>query len=214
MDYFLALFDLDAYRTRVEPVLNGFFAGAPEGILLPLLEESNRRVSQSESLRKRLLEHNIEPGQSIIRILTGDEVSLIEAQENRPAIEVYVSGPVVYEILAALCIPDLPGIDAEQDIGDSPLRSHLIEHSAWIESAFTGAVFGKGEPLRFPLGLQSEILRRADVERLLAEVNSIPLPGPRPGAEGLLVRISNLQRMLEAGLADPKLGILFTLRQP
>ena len=62
-------------RAASSPTLREFFAGAPEGIFLPLLEESNRRASQSEAVRKRLLSHKIEPGQSIIRILTGQELS-------------------------------------------------------------------------------------------------------------------------------------------
>src|SRR5579863_1579753 len=172
LDYYLVLFDMQCYTCRVEPTLREFFAGAPEGFLLPLLEESNRRAAQSEAVRKRLLSHNIEPGQAIIRILAGqelssasfaDDVSLYEARESRPALEVYVSGPVMYEILTTLCIPDLPGINPQQNIGDSALLSHLVEHSRWIESAFTGDVFGKGEPLRFPLGLQSELMSRSDV---------------------------------------------------
>ena len=81
----------------------------------------------------------------------------------------YVSGPVAYEILALLH-SELPGINSQQNIGESALLSHLVEHSPWIESAFTGDVFGKGEPLRYPLGLQSEVMSRSDAERLLAEL--------------------------------------------
>jgi hypothetical protein len=262
LDYYLVLFDMQWYAGRVEPTLREFFAGAPEGILLPLLEESNRRSSQNDALRKRLQSHNIEPGQAIIRILTGQELygaafagdlSMLEARESRPAMEVYVSGPVAFELLTALCVADLPGIDPQQNIGDSALLSHLVAHSPWIESAFTGEVFGKGEPLRYPLGLQSEAMRRSDVERLLAELKSVPPPDPALGSEkqvaalrnvlsritlrrgtaGLLAkmfeshagriipaapgdsladRISNLKRMLEAGLADPNLVILFVLQ--
>lgn len=244
MDYSLVLFDLAAYLTRVEPVLREFFAGAPEGILLPLLEEANRRSSESETLRKRLLAHNIEPGQSIIRLLTGQaeggDAFSLEARENRPSLEAYVAGPVVYELLAALCIAEPAGIDPEHSIGESALVSHLIGHSAWIERAFTGEVFGRGEPLRFPLGLQSEIVRREDVQRLIEELKSVPPPDPRQqrritprrGTAGLLARmlesqagriipaaeagtvagrIANLERMLEASLADRRLAILFTL---
>src|ERR1700683_5000256 len=192
LDYYLVLFDMQWYTSRVEPTLREFFAGAPEGFLLPLLEASNRRASESEAVRQRLLSHNIEPGQAIIRILTGQELSaasfaddlaMFEARESRPALEVYVSGPVMYEILSALCIPDLPGIDPRQNIGESALLSHLVEHSPWIERAFTGDVFGKGEPLRFPLGLQSEVMRRSAVELLLAELKTLPPPDPRAGDE-------------------------------
>jgi len=202
LDYYLVLFDMQWYTCRVEPTLREFFAGAPEGFLLPLLEESNRRASQSEAVRKRLLSHNIEPGQALIRILTGqelssasfaDDLSLFEARETRPALEIYVAGPVAYELLTALCIPDLPGIDPQQNIGESALLSHLVEHSPWIERAFTGDVFGKGEPLRFPLGLQSEVMSRSDVERLLAELRTVPPPDPRTGNEK---RVEALQNVL------------------
>jgi hypothetical protein len=201
LDYYLVLFDMQWYTGRVEPTLREFFAGAPEGFLLPLLEESNRRASQSEAVRKRLLSHNIEPGQAIIRILTGqelagasfaDDLSLFEARESRPDLEVYVSGPVMYEILSALCIPDLPGIDPRQNIGDSALLSHLVEHSPWIERAFAGDVFGKGEPLRFPLGLQSELMGRSDAERLLAELKTLPPPDPRAGNEKRVEALRNV----------------------
>jgi hypothetical protein len=200
LDYYLILFDMQWYASRVEPTLREFFAGAPEGILLPLLEESNRRSSQNEPLRKRLLAHNIEPSQAIIRILTGqelygasaDHLSMLTARETRPAMEVYVSGPVAFELLTALCVADLPGIDPQQNIGDSALLSHLVEHSPWIESAFTGDVFGKGEPLRYPLGLQSEVMRPSDVERLLAELKSVPAPDPRLGSEKQVAALKNV----------------------
>jgi hypothetical protein len=201
LDYYLVLFDMHWYTGRVEPTVREFFAGAPEGFLLPLLEESNQRVLQSEAVRKRLLSHNIEPGQAIIRILAGqeissasfaDDLSLFEVRESRPAVEVYVSGPVMYEILTALCIPDLPGIDPQQSIGESALLSHLVEHSTWIERAFTGDVFGKGDPLRFPLGLQSEVMRRSDVERLLAELKTIPAPNPHAGNERQVAALQNV----------------------
>jgi hypothetical protein len=200
-DYYLVLFDMQWYNGRVEPTLREFFAGAPEGFLLPLLEESNRRASGNEALRKRLLSHNIEPGQALIRILTGqelsgssfgDDLSLLEARESRPAMEVYVAGPVAYELLTALCLADLPGINPQQDIGDSALLSHLVEHSPWIENALTGEVFGKGEPLRFPLGLQSEVMRPSDVQRLLAELKAIPAPDPHAGNEKQVAALQNL----------------------
>jgi hypothetical protein len=200
-DYHLVLFDMQWYAGRVEPTLREFFSGAPEGLLLPLLEESNRRVLRNEALRKRLLSHNIEPGQALIRILTGqefssssfaDERSLLEARESRPSLEVYVSGPVVYELLTALCLPDLPGIDPQQNISESALLSHLVEHSPWIESAFTGDVFGRGEPLRFPLGIQSEVVRPSDVARLLEELKTIPPPDPRAGNEKQVAALRNL----------------------
>src|SRR5262249_15557404 len=95
----------------------------------------------------------------------------------------YVSGPVVYELLAALCIADVAGVDPEQSVGESTLLSHLCTHSPWIAGALNGDVFGKGEPLRFPLGLQSEIMSRENVESLLSELQSVPPPDPRLGTE-------------------------------
>jgi hypothetical protein len=201
LDYYLVLFDMQWYNGRVEPTLREFFAGAPAGLLLPLLEESNRRATRSEAVRKRLLSHNIEPGEAIIRILTGqeisgasfaDDLSLFEARESRPALEVYVSGPVMYEILTALCIPELPDINPQQNIGESALLSHLVEHSPWIERAFTGDVFGQGDPLRFPLGLQSEVMRPSDAGRLLAELKAMPPPDPRAGNEKQVAALRNV----------------------
>src|SRR5260221_6406681 len=127
MENFLVLFDIQAYRERVEPALRDFFAGGVEGPILQLLQETSQLVSDNESLRGRLSSRNIEPGQSIIRLLTGfslnDDFSVMEAVQSRRALEDYVSGPVVYELLAVLCIPDLPDIHAEQSIGDGAFLS-------------------------------------------------------------------------------------------
>ncbi len=176
MDPSLVLFDIGAYRGRIEPTLKDFFAGGAEGAILHLLQETNRCVTENEPLRRRLLLRGIEPGQSIIRLLTGqsplspdDDLSKLGTRESRQALEQYVSGPVVYELLAILCIPDLPGIDPQQHLGDSAFLSHLLQHSAWIQNAFSGGLLGQGERLAFPLGMQSEAMRAADRERLLAE---------------------------------------------
>jgi len=127
MDPSLVLFDMSAYRGRIEPTLKDFFAGGAEGAILHLLQETNRCVTENEPLRRRLLLRGIEPGRSIIRLLTGqsplstdDDLSKLGTKESRQALEHYVSGPVVYELLAILCIPDLPGIDPQQNLGDSP----------------------------------------------------------------------------------------------
>ena len=48
MENFLVLFDIQAYRDRVEPVLKDFFKGGMEGPILQLLQETNQRVSASE----------------------------------------------------------------------------------------------------------------------------------------------------------------------
>src|SRR5437016_215537 len=126
MEHSPVLFDMGAYRGRIEPTLKDFFAGGAEGAILHLLQETNRCVTDNELLRRRLLSRGIEPGQSIIRLLTGqsplspdDDLSLLGTRESRQALEQYVSGPVVYELLAILCIPDLPGIDPQQNLGDS-----------------------------------------------------------------------------------------------
>jgi hypothetical protein len=217
-DYYLTLFDIQCYRERIEPTLRDFFAGAPEEIFLPLLEETNRRASQSEPLRRRLLAHGIEPGQSIIRLLTGldlvgppfdDDVSILEPRASRPALEVYVSGPVAYEIIAGYCLPELPGIQPQQAIGESALVSHLIEHSAWIEGALEGDVFGKGEPLRYPLGVQSELMSRPNTERFLEELKRIPPPDPRLGNEGQVTELQN--RLARITLRRGTAGILAKL---
>ena len=184
MDHHLALFDIESYRVRVEPPLANFFAGGSEAAILHLLEETNRLVAADEALRQRLQSRNIEPGQSIIRLLTGqdsidDHLTVLETPPSRQALERYVSGPVVYELLAILCIPNLPGLNVEQHLGDGAFLSFLREHSAWIENAFTGGLFGKGTRLRFPLGLQSEAIERTDRERLLAELKALPEPDPR-----------------------------------
>src|SRR6266446_3569212 len=186
MDPSLVLFDIGAYRGRIEPTLKDFFAGGAEGAILHLLQETNRRVTENETLRRRLLLRGIEPGQSIIRLLTGqsplsldDDLSMLGTRESRQALEHYVSGPVVYEVLAILCIPDLPGIHPQQDLGDGAFLSHLLQHSAWIQNAFSGGLLGQGERLAFPLGMQSEAMRSADRERLLAELKSLPAPDPR-----------------------------------
>src|SRR5207245_4620162 len=129
-----------AYRGRIEPTLKDFFAGGAEGAILHLLQETNRCVTDNELLRRRLLSRGIEPGQSIIRLLTGqsplspdDDLAMLGTRESRQALEQYVSGPVVYELLAILCIPDLPGIDPRQNLGESAFLCHLLQHSAWIQ---------------------------------------------------------------------------------
>ena len=156
MDPSLVLFDMSAYRGRIEPTLKDFFAGGAEGAILHLLQETNRCVTENEPLRRRLLLRGIEPGQSIIRLLTGqsplspdDDLSMLGTTESRQALEQYVAGPVVYELLAILCIPDLPGIDPRQNLGDSGFLSHLLQHSAWIQNAFSGGLLGQGERLAF-----------------------------------------------------------------
>ena len=165
MDHSLVLFDMGAYRGRIEPTLKDFFAGGAEGAILHLLQETNRGVTENELLRRRLLSRGIEPGQSIIRLLTGqsplspdDDLSMLGTTESRQALEQYVAGPVVYELLATLCIPDLPGIDPRQNLGDSPFLSHLLQHSAWIQNAFSGGLLGQGDRLAFPrrCGLPTE----------------------------------------------------------
>jgi hypothetical protein len=205
MENFLVLFDIQAYRVRVEPALKDFFAGGMEGAILQLLQETNQRVSADESLRRLLISRNIEPGQSIIRLLTGfslnDDFSMQEAGPTRRALENYVSGPVVYELLAVLCIPDLPGIHPEQSIGDGAFLSHVQEHSAWTRDAFSGGLLGKGERLAYPLAMQSEALRREDRERLLAELRALPAPDPRAGNEKRVAELGHkLARMGTAGL--------------
>ena len=150
MDPSLVLFDMSAYRGRIEPTLKDFFAGGAEGAILHLLQETNRCVTENEPLRRRLLLRGIEPGQSIIRLLTGqsplstdDDLSMLGTRESSQALEQYVAGPVVYEVLAILCIPDLPGIDPRQNLGDSAFLSHLQQHSAWIQNAFSAACWAK-----------------------------------------------------------------------
>ena len=122
-------------------------------------------------------------------------------RESRPALEQYVSGPVVYELLAILCIPDLPGIDPQQNLGESAFLCHLLQHSAWIQNALSGGLLGQGERLVFPLGMQSEAMRAADRERLLAELKSMPAPDPRAGNEKRVADLkSRLPRFGTAGL--------------
>jgi len=208
MDPSLVLFDMSAYRGRIEPTLKDFFAGGAEGAILHLLQETNRGVTENELLRRRLLSRGIEPGQSIIRLLTGqsplsvdDDLSMLETRESRQALEQYVSGPVVYELLSILCIPDLPGIDPQQHLGDSAFMSHLLQHSAWIENAFSGGLLGQGERLAFPLGMQSEAMRPVDRERLLAELKTLPPPDPRAGNEKRVAGLkSKLPHFGAAGL--------------
>jgi len=53
MDPSLVLFDMSAYRGRIEPTLKDFFAGGAEGAILHLLQETNRRVTENETLRRR-----------------------------------------------------------------------------------------------------------------------------------------------------------------
>ena len=208
MDPSLVLFDMSAYRGRIEPTLKDFFAGGAEGAILHLLQETNRCVTENEPLRRRLLLRGIEPGQSIIRLLTGqsplspdDDLAMLGTRESRQALEQYVSGPVVYELLAILCIPDLPGIDPQQNLGESAFLCHLLQHSAWIQNAFSGGLLGQGERLAFPLGMQSEAMRAADRERLLAELKSLPAPDPRAGNEKRVADLkSRLPRFGTAGL--------------
>ena len=64
------LFDMKLYRDRILPPLKSFFAGGSEAALLTLLQESNQRLAADDAARSRLFEQNIEPGQSIIRLLT------------------------------------------------------------------------------------------------------------------------------------------------
>src|SRR5439155_515674 len=54
MDPSLVLFDMSAYRGRIEPTLKDFFAGGAEGAILHLLQETNRCVTENEPLRRRL----------------------------------------------------------------------------------------------------------------------------------------------------------------
>jgi hypothetical protein len=205
MEHRLVLFDSGIYRERVEPALKDFFAGGAEGAILHLLQETNQRAAENEALRRRLLSMNIEPGQSIIRLLTGfsldDDFAVMEAGVSRRALEQYVSGAVVYELLAVLCIPNLPGIHPEQPIGDGAFLSHVQEHSAWMGNALTGGLVGKGERLQFALGMQSEALQRPDQERLLAELKALPAPDPRAGNEKRVAELKNkLPRLGTAGL--------------
>jgi hypothetical protein len=205
MEHCLVLFDSQAYRERVEPALKDFFAGGAEGGILRLLQETGQQVSESEPLRKRLLSKNIEPGQSIIRLLTGfsldDNFAVVEAGPSRRALEHYVSGPVIYELLTVLCIPNLPGIHPEQPISDGAFLSHVEEHSAWIREAFRGGLLGKGERLVFPLGMQSEAMQRPDQGRLLSELEALPPPDPRAGNEKRVADLKNkLPRFGTAGL--------------
>ncbi len=199
----LVLFDYKTYRERIQPVLRAFFAGGSEGPLLQLLQETNQRVSMDEASRRRLTEMNIEPGQSIIRLLTGfsldDDLAPIAAGPSRSALEQYVSGPVVYELLAVLCIPSLPGINPRQILDDGAFLSHLVDNSAWIAEAFSGGLAGKGERLEFSLGMHSEAMAREDRERLLEELKALPAPDPKAGNEK---RVADLRaRMPRFGTA-------------
>src|SRR6266853_1738024 len=111
MDHYLVLFDMRIYSARVKPALQEFFSSGAEGAILNLLEETNRAVTASEPLRRRLLARAIEPGQSIIRLLTGQSPLPVDAdpstlgmRESRQSLEQYVAGPVVYELVSTLCI--------------------------------------------------------------------------------------------------------------
>jgi hypothetical protein len=189
MGPYLVLFDRQTYTTRVAPALEAYAASGDPGLILPLLEQANRQAANSESLRERLLTHEIDLLQTTMRILTG---------EGSPA--------VANELVAALCVPDLPGITAEVSIADNPLTAYLFRYSAWIENAFTAGLFGRGEPLRFPLGMQSEIVSADDTRQLLQEMKHLSPPA------SLFESFINMKRMADTALADPNLALVVTFQ--
>jgi hypothetical protein len=189
MGPYLVLFDRRRYATAVAPALDHYASSGDPGQILPLLEQANRLVANSEPLRTRLSNHGIDLLQTTMRILTGEG-----------------SAAVACELVTALCVPDLLGIDPELSITDNALTAYLFRHSVWIENAFTDGLFGRGEPLRFALGMQSEIVSADDTRRLHEEMKHLSPPGT------LAQQFAALKRIIEIALADPNLALVMTFQ--